>query len=99
MRSDTPWEFALYLTARIERISERGIFRKFVAGAQLEIKEFTLVYTQMLYSPRIVGGKIHGEMIALWRRLRRRLLFASVLQIFTQEKHMDNLGEHNGEPK
>ncbi len=96
-KSDTPWEFATGLQGRLNWISRHGVLKGYIEASIEEISEITRIYTHMLYSSDVMDFSKQYAMLTVWQRLRRRLWYSIMQQVFLRERSPARTGGTNGE--
>jgi len=84
-KGTTPYEFSQSLQKRIKLLSKESVFESTLYPGISEVHDFTNIYSLMLYSPTSATIRDRNQVISLWRRLRRRLWFARLRQLFFKE--------------
>ena len=97
VKGNTPLEFAQMLSDRLELLSQRGIFKKFIGTSTDYVYDITKIYTFTLYGPGTPDMEDRKRMLILWRRLKRRLWLASVQQLMPKTPKSRPVDGKNGE--
>lgn len=109
---NTPIEFSERLENRLAVLALGSLFGKPLQKTITQVRDFTHVYTLMRYSPLTLGMEDRGNIIRLWRSIRRRLWLAHLrhftcrLNIFkdsnldptsvTPDAHVNDKEDHRG---
>ena len=75
-KEDTPNDFALSLRRQFASFSGRSLGYKSMRQARQEVRNLAKIYTHAQFSPQALQPEEQEQTLAIWQRLRRKLVLA-----------------------